>query len=233
MDVHSSVRVRLALTGLALALTGTSACGDDDNSPADGGLAGQGGNGGTTGGSTGGAGTSGTTGTSGAGGSGTGGSGTADAGADAGVQLSDAQIASIMMTANTGEVQEGQLASSRTTASSVRDFSDRMVTDHAKANDMLMITLQSLPLTPETNSISQELMAQATAEIQDLKKASGSDFDRKYMKAQVTDHMMVLDLIDSMLLPQVDSGLLRRQLMAMRATMKAHLDSAEQIQKTL
>jgi putative membrane protein len=115
----------------------------------------------------------------------------------------------------------------------VRDFGNRMITDHTMANDMLMDVLQSISITPAENPISEELMAETAKEIKKLKKLSGSSFDREYMDAQVKDHMMVLDLIDSTLLPQVDDATLRQQLTSMRATVNTHLDLAKQIVQSL
>src|SRR4051812_19394971 len=54
-------------------------------------------------------------------------------GQPAGAMFSNADIGDIVMTASSGEVQQGQLALSRSTSQAVRDFAQRMIVDHSNA----------------------------------------------------------------------------------------------------
>jgi putative membrane protein len=218
----------LAVGRLTMLSAFAAACGDDDSTPSDAGIDG----GGSAG--TGGSGGSGAHDGGGSGGYGSGGSGATDGGTggalgDAGAKLSDAEIASIMMTANTGEVQEGQVGKMRASATSVHDFATRMVNDHTTANDMLMTVLQNISITPASNPTSQMLMNGAAREITKLKKESGNAFDLEYMNASVRDHRQVLTLIDNRLLPDVQNAMLKSHLSSMRTTVKEHLTAAREI----
>jgi putative membrane protein len=166
--------------------------------------------------------------------SGTPDSGTKDAGeTDAGVSLSDSEISAVVIALNTGEIQAGKLAMMRASATSVRNFANRMVTEHTAANDMLTTLLQTLMLAPVGNSVSENVMEMGMAELKELMKVSDSEFDVAYMKSQVEDHMTALMLIDSKLLPEADNPMLRAQLMVLRKAVMAHLDAAQAILDSL
>ncbi len=81
------------------------------------------------------------------------------------------------------EVALGRLASEHGGSDAVKQFGQRMVTDHGKANDELTQLAQqkgvSLPTAPDAKD--QKL-------IDRLSKLSGADFDRAYMRAMVRDH---------------------------------------------
>jgi putative membrane protein len=88
------------------------------------------------------------------------------------------------------EVELGKLANSRGSAPAVRDFAQRMVTDHGKANDRLAgldrSANQRLPksLDPEHLTIRDE-----------LQKKQGDDFDAAYLTSQIQDHQRTANLL--------------------------------------
>jgi len=81
------------------------------------------------------------------------------------------------------EVEFGQLASQRAANPAVKQFGQRMVNDHSKANDQLkQLALRKGVLIPaELDSEHKELMDK-------LAKLNGAAFDREYMKNMVEDH---------------------------------------------
>ncbi len=85
--------------------------------------------------------------------------------------------------ANRAEVELGRVATERGASDSVKQFGQRMVTDHGKANDELAKVAQDKGV---------ELPADMDAKhkrLQDrLAKLSGADFDKAYMDAMVKDH---------------------------------------------
>jgi putative membrane protein len=81
------------------------------------------------------------------------------------------------------EVKKGQLASEKASNQKVKDFGQRMVTDHSKANDELKALADRKGVTIPTKPDSKN-EAMATK----LGKMSGSEFDRNYMKDMVSDH---------------------------------------------
>jgi putative membrane protein len=81
------------------------------------------------------------------------------------------------------EVDLGQLAASKAESPDVKQFGQRMVDDHGKANDELKSWASQKNVTLPT-----ELDAKHKAEHAKLEKLSGAAFDRAYMASMVADH---------------------------------------------
>jgi putative membrane protein len=81
------------------------------------------------------------------------------------------------------EVELGQLATQKAQDPSVKQFGQRMVDDHTKANDQLKSVAQSKGITLPT-----DLNAKDKALKTKLESANGAQFDREYMSAMVKDH---------------------------------------------
>jgi putative membrane protein len=81
------------------------------------------------------------------------------------------------------EVKMGQLAVEKGATPAVKQFGQKMVDDHSKANDELKAIASKKNLTLPTSLDSKQ---QATYD--KLAKLSGSDFDKAYLDAMVKDH---------------------------------------------
>ena len=100
-----------------------------------------------------------------------------------GVAAADRAFAKEAATGGMAEVDLGQLAASKASNADVKQFGQRMVDDHSKANDELKSWASQKSVTLPT-----ELDAKHKAEHARLDKLSGEAFDRAYMAAMVTDH---------------------------------------------
>jgi len=81
------------------------------------------------------------------------------------------------------EVDLGQLAASKASDADVKQFGQRMVDDHGKANDELKSWASSKSVMLPT-----ELDSKHKADHARLEKLSGAAFDKAYMAAMVADH---------------------------------------------
>lgn len=81
------------------------------------------------------------------------------------------------------EVELGRLATEKAEHADVKQFGQRMVDDHGKANDELKQLASSKNITMPT-----DLDAQHKAMRERLSKLSGAAFDRAYMREMVQDH---------------------------------------------
>lgn len=81
------------------------------------------------------------------------------------------------------EVELGNLAKQKASSSDVKQFGDRMVTDHSKANDQLKQVAQQKNIQLPTS-----LDAKHQAVVDRLSKLSGDSFDKAYMREMLTDH---------------------------------------------
>lgn len=82
------------------------------------------------------------------------------------------------------EVGLGKLASEKASSDTVKQFAQRLVTDHGKAND----ELKSLAATKNL-TLPADVGPEHQATHDRLMKLSGAAFDRAYMKAMIDDHV--------------------------------------------
>jgi putative membrane protein len=81
------------------------------------------------------------------------------------------------------EVELGRLATTKASRPDVKQFGQRMVDDHSKANMQLMDIVRRKNL-----SVATELSGKHKSEYDRLSKLSGTEFDRAYVKLMVDDH---------------------------------------------
>lgn len=81
------------------------------------------------------------------------------------------------------EVKLGELAKEKASSQAVKDFGQRMIDDHTKANDELKNLAGRKGIT-----LPSRLDAKDQATYDRLSKLSGPAFDRAYMRDMVSDH---------------------------------------------
>ena len=148
--------------------------------------------------------------------------------------LTDAQIAHVVITANSGEVDLGNLAKDKAQNADVKAFANDMVKDHSAANEKGNQLAQQINLTPEVNDLSRQLQSNGEkAKAMLDSTAAGAAFDKAYIDDQVTTHQAVLDALDNTLIPGAQNADLKGMLQNMRPTVAQHLDRAKQLQSKL
>ena len=147
--------------------------------------------------------------------------------------ITDAQIAHIVVTANSIDSTVGELAKTKGTAKAVKDFAQMMITDHGGVNKKAVALATSLNLTPEDNDTSRQLKTASDQTMTSLNGLSGAAFDKAYIDNEVTYHQTVLDALDKTLLPGAQNAELKSLLESSRPAFVAHLERAKTIQGTL
>ncbi len=147
--------------------------------------------------------------------------------------VSDAQIASIVVTANQVDIDAGRLAASNATNPEIKKFGQQMVTDHTGVNKQATALVTKLKVTPEDNSTSQSLKAGGDKNIANLKGLKGAAFDKAYIDNEVTYHQAVIDAIDKTLVRSAQNAELKALLVKVRPAFVAHLEHAKMIQSSL
>jgi putative membrane protein len=155
------------------------------------------------------------------------------AGAVAAQAPNDAQIASIVVTANTVDIDAGKLAESKSSNADVKAFAQRMITDHTGVNKSAVDLVTKLKVTPQDNPTSQSLKAGGDQNLANLKGLSGAAFDKAYIDHEVAYHEQVLDAVDKTLIPSAKNEELKALLVKVRPAFVAHLDHAKMIQGQL
>lgn len=146
--------------------------------------------------------------------------------------VTDAQIASIVVTANQVDVDAGKLAVERASDPAVKTFAQLMVTDHTGVNKAAVELATKLKLTPMDNPTSQSLKAGGEKQLAHLKTLNGAAFDRAYIANEVAYHRQVLDAIDKVLIPGAANAELKALLVKVRPAFVAHLEHARKLQKS-
>ncbi|MGH9614250.1 MAG: DUF4142 domain-containing protein [Bryobacteraceae bacterium] len=91
--------------------------------------------------------------------------------------LKDAAVGGI------AEVELGKLATQKASSDAVKQFGQKMVDDHSKANDALKQVASQ-----EGVTVPDSLDSKHQSRVDKLSKLSGADFDRAYVKDQLKDH---------------------------------------------
>lgn len=155
--------------------------------------------------------------------------------ADVGVpQLTDEEIAQVVITLNRGEIEQSQLALQQNLSPDVRTFAERMVQEHTAVEQQLQAALLALGLTPRESPVSRQLQAGAN-QVLEILRASGTDqdFERAYMDAQVALHANVLFLLDAAIQRQIERREVRDFATQARATVQGHLNAAVPLQQAI
>ena len=147
--------------------------------------------------------------------------------------INDAQIASIVVTANQVDIDAGAVAKSRSKNAKVQEFAQRMITDHTGVNKSATELAAKLKVTPEDNPTSQSLKSGGDANIKKLKTLNGAEFDKAYVDHEVDYHQAVLDAVDKTLIPGARNEELKALLVKTRPAFVAHLEHAKHVQADL
>jgi putative membrane protein len=145
----------------------------------------------------------------------------------------DAQIAGIVVAANTVDINAGKLAEKMSHNKEVKAFAKQMVTDHTGVNKQATALVKKLNVTPEDSDTSKSLKEGGDANITKLKGLKGKEFDKAYVDNEITYHQAVLDAVDKTLIPNAKNAELKETLVKVRPAFVAHLEHAKHIQASM
>ena len=106
------------------------------------------------------------------------------AGASKKLALADRQFIRNAAEGGLAEIELGKLATEKAASPEVKQFGQRMVDDHTKANDQLKQVASEKGVT-----IQEKLSPQDAATKARLEKLSGKAFDHAFMQVMVADHV--------------------------------------------
>lgn len=147
--------------------------------------------------------------------------------------LTDAQIAMIVVVADTVDVDYGKLAVKKTSNQAVKEFAETMVRDHTAVNDKAIALAKKLGVTPEASDTSKSLKAGGEKQLAKLKALTGAAFDKAYVDNEVSYHEAVIGMLDKTLIPNTKNAELKSLLESGRPIFAAHLGHAKMLQASL
>ncbi len=145
----------------------------------------------------------------------------------------ESQAVHVLITVNTGEVEQGSVAQKKASSDSVKDYAAMMIAEHRAANDRLAALAEQKKITPEANPTSDVLKSEVDTVKGRLDPLTGPLFDKSYIEAQIVMHMKVRAIIDEVLTPTMVDPDLKGALADFRRSVEAHLLKAEGIRRDL
>jgi putative membrane protein len=146
--------------------------------------------------------------------------------------MSDANLVSVLETANAGEVEYSQVAVERATDSRVREYAQMMVREHGSMRDSVAGLAQRLGVTAVAPEKVNDLRENLRGDLEDLRAKNGADFDKEFMAEQVDMHQETLDLLED-LDDDTNTADLQRAIEAAKVKVRAHLERAKEIKDAI
>jgi putative membrane protein len=157
---------------------------------------------------------------------------TADAGAPAAGQLSDANIVALLDEANMADSASGAYALGKATNPDVKAFAKLMMGEHHALRAQGQQLAKRLNVTPAPPS-SNPLKPAVESEMAALRAApKGAQFDRTYIEQEIGIHKAVLDLAGKAH-GAAQNAELKKLIEQAQPVIEKHLNRAEEIQKKL
>lgn len=141
--------------------------------------------------------------------------------------LTDANIAAVVVQANTADILYAEMALAKSQTLAVREFATMTKRDHESVNEAAAALLARLRLTPVDNTLSFDLRDDAETKRLTLRDFEGAAFDSAYAANEVSYHTTLLDAMDAALIPAASHPALRALLVSVRPAVAAHLEHAK------
>ena len=145
----------------------------------------------------------------------------------------DAQIAMIVVVADTVDVDYGKLAVKKASNQAVKEFAETMVRDHTAVNAQATDLAKKLGVIPEESDISKSLKSGGDKTMAQLMTLTGAAFDKAYVDNEVTYHEAVLGVLDKTLIPNTRNAELKSLLESARPIFVNHLEHAKKLQASM
>lgn len=147
--------------------------------------------------------------------------------------LSDAEIASVAVTANQIDIDYASIAQQKSMNASVLNFAKTMKDDHTAVINQAVALVTKLGVTPKDNAVSQSLEAGAAKIKAQLNGTSAAAFNKAYIDNEVAYHKSVIGAVETILIPQSKNAELKQLLQNVLPALKTHLSHAEMVQKEI
>jgi putative membrane protein len=147
--------------------------------------------------------------------------------------LTDANIAAIVVGANKIDISAGKIALDRSGDKRVREFAQRMVTDHQSVLDSAVKLVTRLGVTPQNNELVYSLSKQSVEHEARLKSMRGREFNKLYIDHEIAYHEAVIGVIKKQLIPGANNQELKEMLVSVLPAFDAHLAHCKGIQASL
>jgi putative membrane protein len=136
-------------------------------------------------------------------------------------RIGDAEILGTIGTFDANGSEAAKLASTKAQSAEVRDYAKALLADHQHSQQSglrLAKVLRIAPVLPSDSSITRD----HKAEMDQLNLISAAEFDKAFMQYMVADHKMMVNRIDTSLLPATSNAQLRSFMQSLRPSLTMH-----------
>jgi len=152
-----------------------------------------------------------------------------DKSADTTRNLSDDQILGDLDAINSGEIDAGKMAQTKSTNADVKAFAKQMVTAHTKMKSDGAALAAKIAVTPKSPADSAIVAANDSTAAHLTSASKGMPFDTAYVNAQVAGHQMALDFLRRAS-SQAQNADLKKAVTDAIPVVQSHLDMAQSLQ---
>ena len=145
-------------------------------------------------------------------------------------KIDDAQIVGIVLAADQIDIDYGKIALQKSKDAKVREFAQRMVTDHSAVQKSVIELAGKLDVKAEDSQTSTGLKSGAADITKKLKALKSEEFDKFYIDNEVSYHKTVTDAVDSVLIPSAQNSELKSALQGAQPLFLKHLEHARSVQ---
>jgi putative membrane protein len=142
----------------------------------------------------------------------------------------DAQIVGIVLAADQIDIDYGKIALKKSKDKAVREFAQRMVTDHSAVQKSVIELAGKLGVKEEDSPTSSGLKSGAADISAKLNGLKGKEFDKFYIDNEVSYHKTVTDAVDAVLIPSAQNSQLEAALQGAQPLFLKHLEHARSVQ---
>ena len=102
-----------------------------------------------------------------------------------------------------------------------------MLRDHTAVNDQALALVGELGITPQDNAVSQSLLDQSEALVDEMRQLDGAAFDRRYAENELAYHQFVNGAVGEIFIPNAQTPELRALLESALTVFEVHEGHAE------
>jgi putative membrane protein len=143
---------------------------------------------------------------------------------------SDPQIVGIVLAADQIDIDYGKIALSKSKNKAIREFAERMVTDHSAVQKSVTELASKLKVKGEDSPTSESLKKGAVDITGKLNSLNGKEFDKFYIDNEVGYHKAVTDAVATVLIPNAQNAELKSALEGAQPLFLKHLEHARMVQ---
>lgn len=148
-------------------------------------------------------------------------------------ELNDLEIAHVAYTVDLSDIRYAHLALAISKNPTVRAFAETMIRDHTAVNGRALALLQKLKVQPQANAVSQQLLDQSDAVVNELRQLSGRAFDQHYARNELSYHHAANELVEKTFIPRIQNPQMKALFQDALIIFKGHEQHAQQMVNAL